>query len=113
MFYFKLTNGEMVKWWIMKCCHGEIKIRIGHLFSRKYRICPFLIFEHNIFAADKAIHTLQFLIINNKYSNQDYVIKPSNQWKMVIYQGLDDHCEGDHDSDLYRLDSAISGNTLL
>ena len=45
--------------------------QISNLF-----ICSIL--EHNIFAADKAIHKLNFLIINTKYSNQVYVIKPSN-----------------------------------
>ena len=31
MFYFKLKNGVMVKWWMVKCCNGKIKIRIGCL----------------------------------------------------------------------------------
>ena len=74
MFYFKLTNGEMVKWWMVKWCNGEIKNRTGHLFYHKYQICSFVLFRTKSFAADKVIHNLQFLIINNKYSNQVYLI---------------------------------------
>ena len=43
MFYFKLTNGAMVKWWMLKWCNGEIKIIIGHFVSHKYRIFLFII----------------------------------------------------------------------
>ena len=49
MLYFQLTNGEMVKWWMVKCCNGEIKIKIGHLFSHKYQICPFVLFSNTTF----------------------------------------------------------------
>ena len=45
MFYFKLTNGEMVKWWMVKWCNGEIKIRIGPSISHKYWICSFVVAE--------------------------------------------------------------------
>ena len=45
MFYFKLTNGAMVKWWMFKCCNGEINIRIGHFFPHKYWICSFFVAE--------------------------------------------------------------------
>ena len=36
MFYFKLTNGATEKWWMVKWCNGEIKIRIGRFVSHKY-----------------------------------------------------------------------------
>ena len=36
MFYLKLTDGEMVKWWVVKWCNGEINIRIGIFVSHKY-----------------------------------------------------------------------------
>ena len=98
----------MVKW-----CNGEIKNRTVRFFSHKYRICLFFSSEHKIFAAEKAIHNLQFLIINNKYSNQVYVIKPSDHWKTGFRQGSSECCEGDRDYDLNRLDSEISGNPLL
>ena len=32
IFYFKLTHGAMVKWWMVKWRNGKIKIRIGHFF---------------------------------------------------------------------------------
>ena len=44
MFYFKLTNGTMVKWWMKKWFNGEIKISIGRFVSRKYQICSFILF---------------------------------------------------------------------
>ena len=36
MFNFKLTNGAMVKWWMVKWYNDEIKIRIGRFVSHKY-----------------------------------------------------------------------------
>ena len=45
------------------------------------------IFEPNCFASDNAIHKLQLLIINTKYSNQVLVIKHSNHWRLGLYQG--------------------------
>ena len=39
LFYFKLTNVAMVKWWMVKWCNGEIKNKTGHFLSHKYRIC--------------------------------------------------------------------------
>ena len=71
------------------------------------------IFEHNIFVADKEIHNFQFLITNNKYSDQVYVIRPSDHQKTGPYQGSADRCEGDCDSGLNCLASAILGSTLL
>ena len=35
MFYFKLDNGAMDKWWMVKWCNDEIKIRIGRFFFKK------------------------------------------------------------------------------
>ena len=49
MFYFKLTNGAMVKWWMMKWCNGEIKIRIGSFVSHKYQIFSFVSFSNTTF----------------------------------------------------------------
>ena len=45
------------------------------------------IFKHNIFAADKAIHTFQYLITNNKYINQVYLItfRIKNKQTLVRY----------------------------
>ena len=56
MFYFKLTNGEMEKWWIVKWCNGEINNRTGHLFSHKFWIRLFVLFSNTTF----------FLISRNK-----------------------------------------------
>ena len=39
MLYFKLTNGEMVKWWMVKWFNSGIKNRTGRFFSHKYQIC--------------------------------------------------------------------------
>ena len=36
IFYFKLINGAMEKWWMVKWRDGEIKNRTGHFFSHKY-----------------------------------------------------------------------------
>ena len=112
LFYHVLFLSD--PWWSGEMLDGEIKIRIDCFVSHKYRICSFyFIFENNIFSADKAIRNLQLLITNNKYINHVYVIKPSNYWNKGLYQGSDDFCEGDCDSDLNFLASAISGNTLL
>ena len=53
----------------------------GHrtfIFSQILNLFICSLFEHIFFAADNAIHNLQFLITKNTYSNQVYVIKPSN-----------------------------------
>ena len=60
MFYFKLTNGTMVKWWMMKWINGEIKIRIGSFVSHKYRICSFILFLNTTFLQ----HTKQYITFN-------------------------------------------------
>ena len=97
-FYCLLIYNNYV---ILSCfilnCH------ITFLFSQILNLFICGIFEHKLFAVDKSIHNLQFLITNNKYSNQVYVIKQSNNWKTWIYQGSDDSCEVDCDSDLKRL----------
>ena len=46
MFYFKLTNGEMVKMWIVKFFNGELKISIGRFVSHKYQIYSFVLFSN-------------------------------------------------------------------
>ena len=53
MFYFKLTNGAMVIWWMVKWCNGEIKNRTGHFFSHKYQICSFVLFLNTTFLQQK------------------------------------------------------------
>ena len=70
-------------------------------------------FRTQHFPADKAIHNLQFLITNNKYSNQGYVIKTINHWYTGIYQESDNRCEIYHDFDLNCLAPEILGNILL
>ena len=90
----------------LKQSHTFLFWKIPNLF-----ICG--IFEHNLFAADKSIHNLLFLIIYNKYRNQFPFIKPTDHWKTGLYQESDNRCEGDCDSDLNSLASVILGNTLL
>ena len=51
MFYFKLTNSTMVKWWMMKLWYCEIKISIGRFVSHKYRICSFVLFLNITFCS--------------------------------------------------------------
>ena len=60
MFYFKLTNGTIVKWCIVKWCNGEMKIRIGHLVSHKYWIRSFVLFLNTTFLQQ----TKQSIIFN-------------------------------------------------
>ena len=60
MFYFILTNGAMVKLWIVKWCNGETKNRNGHLFSHKYWIFSFLLFPKTIFLQQ----TKKYIIFN-------------------------------------------------
>ena len=60
MFYFKLTNDAMVKWWMVKCCNDEINNRTGHLFSHKYRICSLVLFSNRTFPQQ----TKQSIILN-------------------------------------------------
>ena len=68
------------------------------IFSQISNLFMCAIFEHNNLSADKEIHYLQFLIINNKCINQFPVIKPSDNWKTEHYQVLSDRCKGDLDS---------------
>ena len=51
MFYFKMTNGAMEKWWVVKWCNSEIKIRIGSFFYHKYWICSFFYFQTQHFCS--------------------------------------------------------------
>ena len=60
MFYFKLTNGAIEKWWMIKWCNGEINNRTGHFFSHKYWICLFVLFLNTTFLHQ----TKQFIIFN-------------------------------------------------
>ena len=49
MFYFKLANREMMKWWMVKWCNWEINNRTGHFFYHKYQICSFVLFLNTTF----------------------------------------------------------------
>ena len=60
MLYFKLTNGAMEKWWMVKWCNGEIKIRIGRFVSHKYWIYSFVLFSNTTFSQQKN----KFIIFN-------------------------------------------------
>ena len=60
VFYFKLTNGAMVKWWMVKWCNGEIQNSTGHFSSCKYWICSFVLFSDTAFSHQKK----QFIIFN-------------------------------------------------
>ena len=51
MFYLKMTNGAIVKWWMVKWCHGEMKISTGHFFSHKYQIFSFVYFRTHHFCS--------------------------------------------------------------
>ena len=82
MFYFKLKNGAMDKWCMVKWCNGEIHIMIGRFVSHKYWICSFVLFSNTtFFAAVKAIHIFQYLTTHKKYINRVYVIKPRDHQK--------------------------------
>ena len=74
MFYFKLTNGAMVKCWMVQWFNDQIKIRIGRFFHKNIKSVYLYYFQTQHFSADKTIHNLQFLITINKYSNQVYLI---------------------------------------
>ena len=90
----------------LNCHRTYIFSQIPNLF-----ICGIL--KHNFFAADKATHWLQFLIINNKYRIKVFVIKASDKWKTVLYRGSADSWKGDCESDLNSLASGNIRNTLL
>ena len=105
MFYYKLTNDDTVKWWMVKWCNGEIKIRIGRFSPQILNLFIFLFFEHSIFSADKTIHNFKIMITNNKYSNKGYVIKIINHCKTGLYQGSAGCCDRDRDSDINIMDS--------
>ena len=67
-----ILNWTMLQWWNGGWWNKEYDwlcflSQISNLFI-------LFISEHNSFAADKETHTLQFLITNNKYSNQAYLI---------------------------------------
>ena len=69
MFYFRLTNGAMYKWWKVIWCNVEIKNKTRHFLSHKYWICLFVLFSSTIF----------FLIIRNKqtlirYCNDSFFV---------------------------------------
>ena len=113
MIHFKLTNGAMVKWWMMKWCNGERKIRIGRFFLTTIEYVHLFYFQTQKICSRSRNHNLQFLITNNKYNNQVYVIKPIYHLKTGLYQGSANCCEWDRESDLNSLASEISGNTLL
>ena len=90
----------MEKWWMVKWCDGEIKIRIVRFFLTNIESVHLFYFLTEHFTADKAIHNFQYLKTHNKYRNQVYVIKPSYHQKTGLYQGSFNHCEVDRNSDL-------------
>ena len=102
--YCPLTYDNFVIWLcFILSCHGNL------LFSQRMNLCICGIFERNLFAANKEIHNLRFLIINNKCRNQVPVIKNCDHWYTEHYQVLDDHCEGDLDLVVNNL---ASGNIM-
>ena len=101
-----------IQWFVILLCF-HLNFHIPYFFSQISNLFICDIFEQNLFASDKAIHNLRFLIINNKYSNRVSVIKPSDHWKTGLYQGSADHCEGYRDSDINSLASEILGNKPL
>ena len=63
MFYFKLTNGTIVKWWMLEWWNGEIKISIGRLlFSQIWNMFIFN-FRKQHFRSRQSNHNLR---IKNK-----------------------------------------------
>ena len=66
--------------WLYYFIMSQFKLSQNFFSSQVSNLFICGIFWHNFFAAEKGIHNLQSLIINNKYSNQVSVIKPSNQW---------------------------------
>ena len=74
-------NWSMVQWrngWWLNCEMAKLRYRLVVLFLTNIEDVHFLIFKHNIFAADKEIHNFHYLVTNNNYSDQVYVIKPSD-----------------------------------
>ena len=62
MFYFKLTNGAMVKWWMVKWCNDEINKSIGRFVSHRYWIYWFVLFLNtNVLQQAKKSITFNFL----------------------------------------------------
>ena len=49
MFYFKLTNGKMLKWWMLKWYNCEVKIGISRFVSHKCLMCSFVLFSNTTF----------------------------------------------------------------
>ena len=74
MFYFKLTNGTMMKWWMIKWCNCEINKRIGRFFSIKYLICSFVLFSNRTFS-----HQTKQCMISNFWS-----LTPSTATKFMF-----------------------------
>ena len=99
-YYQPMYNNSVIFIMFYLNCHRTfILSQILNLF-----ICG--IFKHNLFAADKSIHYLRFLIINNKCRNKVPVIKPINHWKTEHYRESVDRGEGYLDSDLNLLASS-------
>ena len=124
--WVRYINTTKIRFGVCHCCYCQLiyddSVIILCIIINSHRTVLFSqipiffirgIVEPNCFAVDKEIHNLQFLIINNNYSNQVSIIRRSYQWKKGIYQGLDNDCEGYHDSDLICLSLVILGNTLL
>ena len=49
LFYFKLTNGAMEKWWMIIWCNGEINNITGRFLSHKFWIYLFVLFSNTTF----------------------------------------------------------------
>ena len=91
-----MVDGEMVYWWNKYQDWLFCFSQILNMF-----IC--FISEHNIFAVDKAIHNFHYVVTNNNYSKQVYVIKLSDHWNTGLLQVSANICEGDRNSDLIHL----------
>ena len=61
IFYFKLTNGAIEKWWMVKWCNEKIEIRISPFVYHKYWICSFILFCNTTFSQQTKKFIIYFL----------------------------------------------------
>ena len=95
---FTYVNSILFIMFILNCCVTLLFSKILNMF-----ICG--IFDYKVFALDKEIHNLRFLLSTTTAKTKFMLPGPSDHWKMELYHGLADSGKGDLDSDINCLDS--------
>ena len=88
MIYFKLTNGAMVRWWMVKRCNDEIKINMDPIVSHKYWIYSLLLFSNTTFLQQtKQSITFNYFSLTRSTTTKFILSKQSTTERLDFIRG--------------------------